>query len=163
MVADAAALTHGHPSGFLAAGALAELITALVAGHSLPDAVDQARARTATEPDSNEVVDAIDEAVTLAGQGPATIGSVEALGESWVAEEALGMSIYCALVAGGFENGVVLAVNHSGDSDSTGAITGNILGALLGEESIPTRWLDPLEGRDTIARTADLLVNAPDG
>ena len=130
--ADAAALTHGHPSGFLAAGALAELIGQLEAGSSLTDAVTHARARTATEPDSDEVVDAIDEAVALAARGPATIGTVEALGEGWVAEEALGMSIYCALVATDFADGVVLAVNHGGDSDSTGAITGNILGTLLG-------------------------------
>lgn len=30
-----------------------------------------------------------------------------------------------------------LAVNHDGDSDSTGAITGNILGAYLGQQAIP--------------------------
>jgi hypothetical protein len=33
---------------------------------------------------------------------------------------------------GDFARGVRLAVNHSGDSDSTGAIVGNILGAVLG-------------------------------
>ncbi len=42
------------------------------------------------------------------------------------------------------------AVNHSGDSDSTGAITGNILGALWGREAIPSRWLEPLELRREI-------------
>ncbi len=99
LAADAAALTHGHPSGYLAAGALADLIGELATGSSLPDAVAHARARTATEPDSDEVVDAIDEAVALAARGPAAIGSVEALGEGWVAEEALAMSVYCALVA----------------------------------------------------------------
>ncbi|TSK07498.1 MAG: ADP-ribosylglycohydrolase family protein [Geobacter sp.] len=31
-----------------------------------------------------------------------------------------------------FTHGIKLSVNHGGDSDSTGAITGNIFGALLG-------------------------------
>jgi ADP-ribosylglycohydrolase len=38
--------------------------------------------------------------------------------------------LYCALTANGFENAVLLAVSHGGDSDSTGAVAGNILGAL---------------------------------
>ena len=53
--------------------------------------------------------------------------------------------------------GVRLAVNHSGDSDSTGAITGNILGALLGEDAIPEGWRERVELRDTILRLADDL------
>ncbi len=159
LAADTAALTHGRPSGVLAAGALAELISDLVAGLALADAVAQTRARTAAEPDSGRVVDSIDEAVALAGQGPGTMGAVETLGQGWSAEEALGMSIYCALVATDFTNGLVLAVNHGGDSHHTGAITGNILGTLLGERAIPVDWLTPLEGHQAIAHMADLLVS----
>ncbi len=49
----------------------------------------------------------------------------------------------------------MLAVNHSGDSDSTGAIAGNVLGALLGYESIPTDLVDGLELQEVIAEIAD--------
>ena len=49
---------------------------------------------------------------------------------------------------------LLLAVNHGGDSDSTGAITGNILGTLLGKEAIPGRWLERLELRDEIEAVA---------
>ena len=38
-----------------------------------------------------------------------------------------------------FEKGITAAVNHDGDSDSTGAVTGNILGAALGFEAIPQK------------------------
>jgi ADP-ribosylglycohydrolase len=86
---------------------------------------------------------------------------VEKLGGGWIAEEALAISIYCALVASDFENGVVLAVNHGGDSDSTGAITGNLLGALLGLDVIPQRWREPLELRDVIEHVADDLFEYP--
>ena len=45
---------------------------------------------------------------------------------------------------------MLLAVNHSGDSDSTGAITGNILGALQGVDVIPKEWLEHLELREEV-------------
>ena len=60
------------------------------------------------------------------------------------------MGLYCALGAKDFEDGIILAVNHSGDSDSTGSITGNLLGAAAGVEAIPDRWLARLELRSTI-------------
>ena len=53
---------------------------------------------------------------------------------------ALAISIYCALVTRDFRHGVILAVNHDGDSDSTGSITGNLLGTLLGVEALPGEW-----------------------
>jgi ADP-ribosylglycohydrolase len=90
--------------------------------------------------------------------------AIARLGEGWVGEEALAIGIYCALVAGtDFAYGVRLAVNHDGDSDSTGAIAGNILGALLGSQSIPAEWLARLELRaviETVGR--DLLTGFED-
>ena len=56
-----------------------------------------------------------------------------------------------------FESAVRLAVNHGGDSDSTGAIAGNLLGASLGEGVIPPRWLEVLELREEILRLAEEL------
>ena len=79
-----------------------------------------------------------------------------------VAEEALAISRYCALSAQDFESGVVLAVNLDGDSDSTGAITGNLLGAQFGVEAIPLRWLDALELREVIQAVADDLATFPE-
>ena len=53
-------------------------------------------------------------------------------------------------------------MNHNGDSDSTGAIAGNLLGALLGVAAIPPSWVDGLELRDVIARIAVDLDEFPD-
>jgi len=83
--------------------------------------------------------------------------SVERLGAGWVAEEALAIALYCALVARDFRSGVLLAVNHGGDSDSTGSLTGQLLGVQGGEAVIPTRWLVALEGRDVIEQVAEDL------
>jgi ADP-ribosylglycohydrolase len=52
------------------------------------------------------------------------------------------------------------AVGHSGDSDSTGAIAGNIAGALYGEAAIPPEWLDGLELRDVVEQVAEDLLEA---
>jgi len=87
----------------------------------------------------------LDEAIALSHSGRPHHEAIKKLGEGWVAEEALAISVYCALVADSFEQAVVMAVNHDGDSDSTGAITGNILGAMQGTRVIPERWLEPLE------------------
>jgi ADP-ribosylglycohydrolase len=76
-----------------------------------------------------------------------------------VAEEALAIGVYCALTAPGFRSGVLLAVNHGGDSDSTGAICGNLLGASLGAGAIDADLLDGLEGRDVITQVADDLYD----
>ena len=53
------------------------------------------------------------------------------------------------------QTGSILAANHSGDSDSTAAITGNVLGVLFGEGAIPTAWLNNLERGHEIAQLAD--------
>lgn len=49
----------------------------------------------------------------------------------------------------------------TGDSDSTGAIAGNLLGALHGVDAIPRRWLEPLELRGVIEEIADDLLSWP--
>ena len=126
----AAAITHTHPSGYLAAGTFAHIIAGLYRGADLPSAIDEALQILAGWPGHEETSDAIRAAVAKAGDGPATPEQVERLGEGWVAEEALAISLYCALTATDFRSGVLTAVNHGGDSDSTGAITGNLLGTM---------------------------------
>ena len=72
------------------------------------------------------------------------------------------MGLYGALSARDFEDGIILAVNHSGDSDSTGSISGNLLGAAAGVAAIPERWLSNLELRTTIEALADDLAAFPE-
>jgi ADP-ribosylglycohydrolase len=81
--------------------------------------------------------------------------AIAALGQGWVAEEALAIRLYCALIAESFTNSVVLTVNHDGDSGSAGSITGNLLVAALGVSAIAVEWLEPLGLRDVINEIAD--------
>ena len=49
-------------------------------------------------------------------------------------------------------------MTHSGASDSTGAICGNILGALHGDTALPPVLAFEVEGRGTILQLADDFV-----
>jgi ADP-ribosylglycohydrolase len=95
-----------------------------------------------------------------ADAGAPTAQRVETLGAGWVAEEALAIAVYCAVAADPADpvTALLAAVNHSGDSDSTGAICGNLVGAALGDLALPWDWLAELEGGELVARVADDLV-----
>jgi ADP-ribosyl-[dinitrogen reductase] hydrolase len=155
LAARCAELTHGHPAGYDTAAVLAEIISETVHGLPLAEAAASVwtRRRSACHEDTRNAVDAAF-GLLRSGATP-TPELVETLGKGWVAEEALAISLYCALGSADLETALTLAVTHSGDSDSTGAIAGNLLGAALGEGSIPARWLEVLELRDVVERIAD--------
>lgn len=157
---ELAAITHGHPTGYLAAGFLAALICRLLSGIPLRTAINETLNFTITQKHSEELCTAVDRALSLSDHTMVDAEAVESLGKGWIAEEALAIAIYCALVATNFENGIIISVNHSGDSDSTGAITGNILGTLLGFNVIPDKWVSNLELHDEIETVSkDLYVH----
>jgi len=153
---QAAALTHGHPSGYLAAGALALMVSDLVRGRELSDAAAAAISRLERADGGDEVTAALTAAMR-AELGPLSADAIGMLGQGWTAEEALAIATHCALTADSFRSGVLHAVNHDGDSDSTGAICGNLLGTALGAPAIDGDLLAQLEGRDVIIQVADDL------
>jgi ADP-ribosylglycohydrolase len=155
-----AAITHGHPTGRLAAGFLAAAISGLSTGQALAAALDEAAALLRERPSHEETLRAVEAAreEAAAGRRESVPTRLAPLGGGWVAEEALAIGVWAVLAADDLEGAVVLAVNHGGDSDSTGSIAGNLAGTLLGEAAIPERWLDRLELRAEIAQVADDLV-----
>lgn len=154
----AAALTHGHPSGWLAAGALASMIGSLLRGAHPGEAVDSGLESVRSEPDSDEVVQAVEVAISLTRTAPVSAETVERLGAGWVAEEALAIAVYAFLVADDFDAAIFLGANHSGDSDSTASIAGQLFGAHAGGAAIPDHWLRDLEMADEIASLAEALA-----
>ncbi|WP_158879659.1 ADP-ribosylglycohydrolase family protein [Amycolatopsis anabasis] len=153
--AISAALTHSHPSGYLSAGALGVIVQQLLRGAGLDAALTLARNLLLGWPGHEEQVAALDAAVALAAQGPPTPEKVATLGGGNVGETALAIAVYAALVTADPNSALLVAVNHSGDSDSTGAVCGNIVGARYGEAALEPRWLERLELRDVITRLAE--------
>ena len=158
MAARGAQITHGHPTGYYAAGALAAIVAHLVGGESLEGSVLRALRLLERHPGHEETSAALREALDLAAEGEPTAERVESLGAGWVAEQALAIGVYSALAASDVRAALLLAVNHSGDSDSTGSICGNLLGARYGDHGLPHDWVQQVEGRATIAALADDLA-----
>jgi ADP-ribosyl-[dinitrogen reductase] hydrolase len=127
-------------------------------------AMDAADAILREQRAHEELADVITRTRVLMQLGPPTAEAIESLGGGWVGEEALGIALLCAATAdhanaSGVADALWRAVFHSGDSDSTGSITGNLLGAMVGMEGLPARWLGQLEMRTIIERLAtDLYV-----
>ncbi|WP_457033772.1 ADP-ribosylglycohydrolase family protein [Kitasatospora sp. P5_F3] len=154
LAARCALITHGHPTAAYAAGAFAAVIGELMTGQPLEGAVRYALDLLAGYPRHQETSTALERALSLAEAGS---DQLEDLGAGWVAEEALAIAVYAALSAptpATVGPALLLAVNHSGDSDSTGAICGNLLGARHGAGALPPEWLAQLEGRAVIAELA---------
>ncbi|HEX3033357.1 MAG TPA: ADP-ribosylglycohydrolase family protein [Bacillota bacterium] len=162
--AEFAAITHGHPSGYLSAGALAYLIAALIEGQELETAIQNTQRELATHKHHEECTRSMQQALELARSNLPDEQAIRQLGEGWVGEEALGIAVYCALKhQRDFRRALITAVNHDGDSDSTGAITGNILGACLGLDQLPADWLEKLEFSEVLVQLAgDLLTGYQD-
>lgn len=162
--AKIAAITHGHPLGYMPAAMLADMIhrMTLEDGASLEDITMAALDTTQRLLGRDEAEAAgvlrelMERAVELAA-APRR-GGIERLGKGWTGHEALAIAVYCALRYEHDPEGCLrAAVNHEGDSDSTGSIAGQILGAWLGAEAIPTRWLKVLEAREIIETMAEQL------
>ncbi|MFC4529321.1 ADP-ribosylglycohydrolase family protein [Sphaerisporangium dianthi] len=156
LAAQCAQLTHGHPTGGLAAGAFAAIIFFLGQAHPMAQAVRHTLDLLAEHPAHDETTSALETAMARATKRNPSPETVETLGGGEMAEEALAIAVYSALAyEHDVEQALLLAVNHSGASDSTGAICGNLLGTRHGDTALPQRWLSPLEGRNTLTELAD--------
>lgn len=162
---ELAAITHGHPLGYMSAAVLVHIVNRIVYPSGkmslkeiVMEALDTVNEVFSGEPYLNALDRIVRLAVSLSENNEKDIFNIHKLGEGWTGEEALAISIYCALkYENDFSAGVAAAVNHRGDSDSTGAVTGNILGALCGYEAIEEKWKRNLELSDVILEMADDL------
>ena len=170
---DCAAITHKHPMGYLPAAFLADLIYHIqmydepITFNVLESFLGSVYADVKQEYSSKREKDALDElwslierAVSLAADITALDEfSIPRLGEGWTGDEALAIAIYCTLkYLDNFEDALAAAINHDGDSDSTGAVCGNLMGAIIGYNAIPEHFKRKLELRELIIDLADDIV-----
>lgn len=164
--AELAAITHKHPLGYLPSAYLHALLHRLlpyayvtadmIKGHMNECMSLLEESYKEHKTDLKYMRKLLDRAAALAVSGMSDIEAIRQLGEGWVAEETLAIALYCVLkYPNDFEKAVVASVNHSGDSDSTGAVTGNIIGAIVGYDAIPQYYKDNLELRELIEEMAD--------
>ena len=159
--AETARVTHKHPLGFLPAAMLTHLLYKLVpmSAEAAYEEFKQLVLET-IEALGNIYKDEFAEdkrclaaltrkAVALAGNDKSDAENIRQLGEGWTGEEAWAIALYCAMRhADSVEDAIIAAVNHDGDSDSTGSICGNIMGAIYGYEAIKRQRLFCPQGKE---------------
>lgn len=162
--ADTAAITHGHPLGWLPAAALVQIVARAAFGgcpygdglYGIVQECRETMGRLYSHVPETAVLDRLlAQAVELSRGTREDADCIRTLGEGWVAEETLAIAVFCALRhRDDFSAAVLAAVNHGGDSDSTGAVCGNITGAWLGDGAIDPEWLAHLELAEVIDEMA---------
>jgi ADP-ribosylglycohydrolase len=169
--AETARITHKHPLGFLPSAVLNHVLWQIMAGkvdsredlqRAFLEAAREIRQVVAQEyggktwgelwPEyCSELESILDTALRYAGNDMPDVETIELIGGGWTGHEALAIAAYSAVRHyGSFEESVISAVNHSGDSDSTGAVCGQIAGCLYGRGAIPARFTERLELLDII-------------
>ena len=162
--AEAAALTHGHELGYIPAAMLAHMVSLAACSEDMTlegIVADACAAAGHMFPECRFIGDMLD-IIGMAAELAVGKGSdgdcIERIGKGFVGEEALAIAVFCVLrYRDDFEKCIIAAVNHGGDSDSTGAVAGNILGAYLGYGAIPEKFRTNLEALDTMIEVADDL------
>lgn len=155
LAARAAAITHGHPTGYLSAAAAAVMVRVMVDGRSLQEALGVAAQHLAADEDAKETLTAIigvfeeparDMLMTDVAEGR--------LGEGWIGEEALAIAVYSVVASDDFKAVMRIAANHDGDSDSTASIAGQLFGVRHGLSRIPWAWVSRLDVFDALCEVA---------
>ena len=80
-----------------------------------------------------------------------------AIEENGYVVNSLKIALYSLAHTHSYEDAVKTAVNFGYDTDTNGAITGSIAGALYGAETIPARWLARLKRREYLEKMAEEL------
>lgn len=146
-----AALTHGHPNAYLPAGFLSSLIADLVNDVPLEKAIENSIEILKTYKGHESTLSCVKKAMECSVSNINDVDAIESIGYGGRGDEALGIALYSVLkYPNSFKKAITTAVNHSGDSDSTGAIAGNILGASMGIGAIPPAWAEKVEHADLL-------------
>ena len=175
---EIAECTHKHPLGFLPASLLTVLLYKIVpmSPKQVCEEIDGIVADTVNildriykgnhEADKQYLKELTNKAVQLAHSDISDADAIRQLGEGWVAEETWAIALYCAIRhIDSVEDAIIASVNHDGDSDSTGSVCGNIMGAIYGYEHIKERNIFCPEGKqleNTLELSEIILALADD-
>jgi ADP-ribosyl-[dinitrogen reductase] hydrolase len=160
---DVSAITHSHPTGYLAGGAMALIVKALVNGGRLDDAVNSAMIQLGleTEHDAYETMQAIANGYAMGCSKSLSVHMLDGLGGGWVAEEALSIAIAAtAACKGNTMDAIAMCAAINGDSDSVASMAGTLCGALYGVDEQVTMAFEQLHERRVFDHISDLFADS---
>lgn len=160
----ATGITHAHPLGLGSAYLQAFLVGEAycrdsIVGNEAVELVDEAIDHLPDRWNEGDLLSrkiaSVKELLTRTGEPVEAQKVTETLGCTSKAFESVPSSIYAAVANGdSFEEALVYSVGLGGDTDTIGAMTGAISGALHGVGAVPDRWWETLEngpdGRDDV-------------
>ena len=129
--------THGHVRSQLCCALYAlvahDILRGRAAGDAMWAAIDTLEAETAPchQSELRIVLD----------------GLLEPSRGSGYVVDSLSSALRCVLSTDGYEACVKAAISLGNDTDTTACIAGGLAGALYGEDAIPERWREALQGR----------------
>lgn len=141
---DTARMTHPDPMATWGAVALNQALVHLLEGGDAGSVRDAA----VEEVDNGAVVSAIRESVDRDYDDVESGGFVL---------HTLGAAFWCLAHSDTAEEAIITAVGMGEDTDTTGAVTGALVGALHGRSAVPDRWVSVLEPRDELLHLAGTL------
>ena len=157
-----AALTHGHPDAYLSAGCFASIIANLVNGENIDTAIKNSLAILSQYDNSENTIVNIKKAVELSKTDIEPTDAIDLIGKGFNGAEALSIALYSVLkYPDNYKKTIITAANHSGDSDTTGAIAGNISGLINGAKKIPSNWrigIEYLSWMQKYAKAVDSIL-----
>jgi ADP-ribosylglycohydrolase len=163
--ASAVAYTHGEPEAYISGAYLAMITARLLQDSSTP--MVELYLQTSEDilrmygDDAKVVTDLVEQAISLTRDPELSpLASMSILGCS-SAPECLAGAVYATVIhVANFDEAMIVSVNHSGRSAAVAAITGALLGARLGVDSLPEFYLESLECQDILTELADDLLQA---
>jgi len=166
--ANAVAFTHGEPEAFLSGAFLAAAIARILQQPTQPliplyqQLCEEMQTRYAAQWEQvYTVTDLVKRAIALTKDPEMTPLAAMTLLGCTTAPECLAGAIYASIIhMANFDEAMIVSVNHSGRSAAVGAITGALLGARLGVESLPEFYLESLESGPVLRELAHDLCNA---
>jgi ADP-ribosyl-[dinitrogen reductase] hydrolase len=155
---DCSRLTHGHPRCLISCAMFAEIVAALVRREPLDEAM-----RLGFHCLRRLLRDRFPaEAVAFARLASEQLSrcSAEEISSTGYVIHTLEASLWCAMRAKAFSDGLLSAVNLGDDTDTTGAVTGTVLGLLFGRDGIPAQWLESLARREELLQLCETFRGA---
>lgn len=162
VVIENSALTHGHQMSHISSVALVGLLKYISEGKDLNTSVSLMR-KDIKQVFANSLEikifdDLLEKAVLASEKNLDDMETISKLGEGWIAEETLAIALYCSLkYSSDFKKALRVAVFHDGDSDSTGSVTGQILGTLLGAKELPREEIKRLDLIEPLMKMIEIL------
>lgn len=175
---EIARLTHKHPLGFLPAAMLSHLILSVIdkpvdiVCRTISTIVLQSAEAVSNLYPGEYIAEKLllikktQLAIELAANSKSDTDNIRLLGQGWTGHEAWFIAAYCAVRhVSDPAQAIIAAVNHDGDSDSTGSICGNIVGAIHGYEVLKRHRIfcpDGAELEQTLELSNIILALADD-